>query len=226
MKSVAVIGTGYVGLTTGAYLAHLGHVVTCADVDETKVWALSQGKVPIIEAGLAELVNEGLDEGRLSFVVGARSAVAGAEFVFLCLPTPQGADGAADVGFVLAAAAEIGPYLRERAVVINKSTVPIGTASLVTEALGRDDVSVVSNPEFLSEGTAVRDSLQPDRIVIASDDPEAMARVAQLFESIDAPILMTDPASAEMIKYASNALLASRAQLRQRHRHAVGTGGR
>jgi UDPglucose 6-dehydrogenase len=210
MKTVAVIGTGYVGLTTGAYLSHLGHRVVCADVDETKIWALCRGEVPIVEAGLKELVSRGLEEGRLSFVVGAVNAVADAEFVFLCLPTPQGADGSADVGYVLSAAADIGPHLRPRAVVINKSTVPIGTAHEVAAALGRDDVSVVSNPEFLREGTAVQDSLHPDRIVIASDDPQAMTRVAELFEAIDAPVVMTDPASAEMIKYASNALLVTR----------------
>jgi UDPglucose 6-dehydrogenase len=210
MKTVAVIGTGYVGLTTGAYLSHLGHRVVCADVDETKIWALCRGEVPIVEAGLQELVSRGLEEGRLSFVVGAVNAVADAEFVFLCLPTPQGADGSADVGYVLSAAADIGPHLRPRAVVINKSTVPIGTAHEVAAALGRDDVSVVSNPEFLREGTAVQDSLHPDRIVIASDDPQAMTRVAELFEAIDAPVVMTDPASAEMIKYASNALLVTR----------------
>lgn len=210
MKSVAVIGTGYVGLTTGAYLSHLGHRVVCADVDELKVRALSRGEIPIVEAGLEELVNRGLDEGRLSFVLGAVNAVADAEFIFLCLPTPQGSDGSADISYVLAAAADIGPHLRHRAVVINKSTVPVGTAALVQDALGRCDVSVVANPEFLREGSAVQDSLQPDRIVIASEDPEARTRVARLFESIDAPVVMTDPASAEMIKYASNALLVTR----------------
>jgi UDPglucose 6-dehydrogenase len=210
MKTVAVIGTGYVGLTTGAYLAHLGHQVVCADIDPNKVRTLQRGEIPIVEAGLEEMVNRGLDEGRLSFVLGAVNAIADAEFVFLCLPTPQGADGSADVGYVLAAAADIGPHLRMRAVVINKSTVPVGTAGRVSDVLRRRDVSVVSNPEFLREGTAVHDSLHPDRIVLGSDDPDAMDRVAELFESIDAPVVMTDPASAEMIKYACNALLATR----------------
>jgi UDPglucose 6-dehydrogenase len=199
-----------VGLTTAAYLAHLGHRVVCADVDEGKVRALVQGDVPIVEEGLEEMVREGLDEGRLSFVVGGSRAVGEAEFVFLCLPTPQGPDGSADLGYVLAAATEVGPHLLPGAVVINKSTVPVGTAELVAAALGRPDVSVVSNPEFLREGTALRDCLQPDRIVIASDDPEAMDRVADLYRSLDAPVVMTDPASAEMIKYACNALLATR----------------
>lgn len=210
MHSVAILGAGYVGLTTAAYLAHLGHRVTCADVDAVKVRALRRGKVPIVEAGLEEMVRKGIDDGRLAFVVGGKNAVGAAEFVFLCVPTPQGANGSADVSFVLAAAAEIGPHLQPGAVVINKSTVPVGTAQLVITALGRRDVSVVSNPEFLREGSAVRDCLLPDRIVIAGDDPEAMARVAQLYASLDAPIVMTDPASAEMIKYACNALLATR----------------
>lgn len=210
MNSLAVLGAGYVGLTTSAYLSHLGHRVVCADVDARKVERLSRGEIPIVETGLVEMVRQGLDEGRLSFVVGARSAVREAEFVFLCLPTPQGADGSADVGYVLSAAAEIGPHLQRGAVVINKSTVPVGTARIVAAALGRPDVAVVSNPEFLREGTALRDCLQPDRIVIASDDHEAMRRVAALYGSIDAPIVMTDPASAELIKYACNALLATR----------------
>ena len=210
MHSVSVLGAGYVGLTTATYLAHLGHRVTCADVDAVKVHALRQGKVPIVEAGLEEMIQESVEAGRLSFMVGGRNAVRQAEFVFLCLPTPQGADGSADVGYVLAAAAEIGPHLQAGAVAIIKSTVPVGTAQLVTAALDRPDVAVVSNPEFLREGSAMRDCLQPDRIVIAGDDPEAMERVAQLYRALDAPVVMTDPASAELIKYACNALLASR----------------
>jgi len=210
MHSVAVIGAGYVGLTTSAYLAHLGHHVVCGDIDAAKIRQLSGGEVPIVEEGLDDMVRAGLDEGRLSFVVGAGQAVEAAEFVFLCLPTPQGADGSADVRAVLAAAAQIGPHLLPGAIVVNKSTVPVGTAARVAAALGRSDVSVVSNPEFLREGSALQDCLQPHRIVIASDDPEAMERVAALYESIDAPFVMTDPASAEMIKYASNAILATR----------------
>ena len=131
MYSVAVIGAGYVGLTTSAYLSHLGHQVVCGDLDVTKVRALRECEIPIVEEGLEEMVHEGMEDGRLSFVVGATEAVRDAEFVFLCLPTPQGADGSADVGFVLAAAAEIGPHLRRGAVVINKSTVPVGTAQQV-----------------------------------------------------------------------------------------------
>jgi UDPglucose 6-dehydrogenase len=210
MSRIAVIGTGYVGLTTGAYLAHLGHSVVCADVVESKVERLNRGEIPIVEAGLEELVQDGLAAARLSFVLGAGGAVPGAEFVFLCLPTPQGADGAADLSFVLAAAKEIGPALEPGTVVINKSTVPVGAAVQVTLALGRGDISVVSNPEFLREGSAVADCLNPDRIVIGGDDEEAVDRVAGLYAKLDAPVVRTDAASAEMIKYAANAFLATK----------------
>ncbi|MCU1375617.1 MAG: ugd, partial [Actinomycetia bacterium] len=194
---IAVIGTGYVGLTTGAYLAHLGHTVVCADVVVDKVARLNRGDVPILEAGLDELVREGLDAERLSFVVGAATAAANAEFVFLCVQTPQGDDGSADLTYIRDAAAEIGPVLEAETIVINKSTVPVGSTRVVEEALGRDDIFVVSNPEFLREGSAVHDCLNPDRIVIGADDQAAAMRVATLFESLKAPLVITDPASAE-----------------------------
>lgn len=209
-SNVAIIGTGYVGLTTGACLSHLGHQVVCADVVPEKVEALQAGEVPILEEGLDELVAEGLASGRLSFVLGAANALADAEFVFLCLPTPQGADGAADLSFVKDAAAEIGLLLAPGTVVINKSTVPVGSAGEVAKKLGRDDVHVVSNPEFLREGTAVADFLHPDRVVIGADDEAAAKRVAQLYEALPGDVLITDPASAETIKYASNAFLATK----------------
>jgi len=207
---IAVIGTGYVGLTTGAYLSHLGHEVVCADVVPEKVERLNRGDVPILEAGLDELVREGLDAGRLSFVLGATTAAEDAEFVFLCVQTPQGEDGSADLRYIREAASAIGPVLSPETVVINKSTVPVGSTRVVEEALGRDDVFVVSNPEFLREGSAVFDCLNPDRIVIGADDQAAAMRVATLFESLKAPLVITDPASAETIKYASNAFLATK----------------
>ena len=210
MSTIAVIGTGYVGLTTGAYLAHLGHSVTCADIFEDKVARLKRGDVPILEAGLDDLVAEGLGAGRLDFVVGAENAILGAEFVFLCVQTPQGVDGSADLSYIRDAAAAIGPLLSPESVVINKSTVPVGSTRVVEQSLGRDDVFVVSNPEFLREGSAVHDCLNPDRIVIGSDDQAAAMRVAALFESLKAPLVITDPASAETIKYASNAFLATK----------------
>jgi UDPglucose 6-dehydrogenase len=209
-SKIAIIGTGYVGLTTGACLSHLGHTVVCADVVPEKVESLSRGEVPILEAGLDDLVHTGIREGRLSFVLGAENAVADAEFIFLCLPTPQGADGAADLSYIKSAAAEIGPFLQPHSVVINKSTVPVGSAGEVEKKLKRSDVHVVSNPEFLREGTAVDDFLNPDRVVIGSTDPGAAARVAELYEKLNGETLITDPASAETIKYASNAFLATK----------------
>lgn len=209
-SKVAIIGTGYVGLTTGACLAHLGHTVVCADVVPEKVDALNAGKVPILEAGLDELVHEGLKSGQLSFVLGAENAVGDAEFVYLCVPTPQGGDGAADLSYIQQAAEQISPHLVADAVVINKSTVPVGSTRVVERALGRSDVAVVSNPEFLREGSAVTDFLNPDRVVIGADDQAAAIRVAGLYLGLAAPLQVTDPASAETIKYASNAFLATK----------------
>jgi UDPglucose 6-dehydrogenase len=210
MAKIAVIGTGYVGLTTGICFAHLGHEVICADVVAEKIERLQQGEVPIVEAGLAELLRDGLQSGRLSFVVGAAGAVVDAEFAYLCVPTPQGADGSADLSYIEAAAREIANHLQPDTVVVNKSTVPVGSTRLVEQALGRSDVQVVSNPEFLREGTAVQDFLHPDRVIIGSDDQSAAIRVASLYLGVQAPIMVTDPASAETIKYASNAFLATK----------------
>ncbi len=210
MAEIAVIGTGYVGLTTGAYLAHLGHDVTCADVVAEKVASLSEGIVPIHEDGLDAMVAEGIQAGRLRFVLGAVSAVEQAEFVFLCLPTPQGEDGSADLSYVESVATEIGAHLRSDAVVVNKSTVPVGSTLRVAALLQRDDVHVVSNPEFLREGQALYDSLNPDRIVIGAHDQEAAMRLAELYEALKAPVVVTDPASAETIKYVANSFLATK----------------
>jgi UDPglucose 6-dehydrogenase len=207
---VAIIGTGYVGLTTGACFAHLGHDVVCADVVPEKVESLSRGEVPILEAGLDDLVREGLRSGRLRFVLGAAKAVAACEFAYLCVPTPQGPDGSADMSYVEAAAQEISPVLPPGAIVVNKSTVPVGSTRLVERALGRSDIAVVSNPEFLREGSAVNDFLNPDRVVIGSDDQAAAIRVQGLYIGVRAPLMVTDPASAETIKYASNAFLATK----------------
>ena len=205
---IAVVGTGYVGLTTGACLAHLGHGVTCGDIDAAKVARLRQGEITIVEAGLPEFVEEGLRSGRLEFVEGAADAARDADVVFLCVPTPQGADGGADLRYIEAAAAEIGPVLRAGALVVNKSTVPVGSTRAVERVLGRSDVAVVSNPEFLREGTAVNDFLHPDRVVIGADDRAAGERLAELYAVLDAPVIVTDPASAETIKYAANGFLA------------------
>ncbi|QJY45607.1 UDP-glucose dehydrogenase family protein [Pseudonocardia broussonetiae] len=210
-RRIAVIGTGYVGLTTGACLASLGHHVVCADIDEAKVARLRAGEVDILEPGLPELVAEGMAAGRLAFVLGATAAVtreAGAEIVFLCVPTPMGEGGAADLAAVQAVTDEVGALLAPGCVVVNKSTVPVGTAATTREMLGRTDVAVVSNPEFLREGSAVHDFLNPDRIVVGSDSQEAAERVAALYSRLGAPTQLTDAASAEMVKYAANCFLA------------------
>jgi len=210
VAQIAVIGTGYVGLTTGACLASLGHQVICADIDQKKIEALSRGEIPIVEDGLGKLVTEGLQSGLLSFVVGASEAAKSCEFAFLCVPTPEGEDGQADLSYVEAAALEIRELLQRDAVVVNKSTVPVGSTRVVERVLRRPDVSVVSNPEFLREGTAVHDFLHPDRVVVGADNLEAAQRVGRLYESLGAPILVTDAASAETIKYAANAFLATK----------------
>jgi UDPglucose 6-dehydrogenase len=210
MAQIGVIGAGYVGLTTAACFSSLGHDVVCADIDEARVARLVNGEIPIVEAGLEALVREGLESGRLRFVVGAENAAGTAEFAYLCVPTPQGDDGSADLSYIETAARQIGPVLPAEAVVVNKSTVPVGSTRAVERVLGRDDVLVVSNPEFLREGSAVHDFLNPDRIVIGSDDQSAAVRVASLYIGVTAPLIVTDPASAETIKYASNAFLATK----------------
>ncbi|HEY5886142.1 MAG TPA: UDP-glucose/GDP-mannose dehydrogenase family protein [Acidimicrobiales bacterium] len=210
MAEVAVIGAGYVGLTTAACFSHLGHKVVCADIDEARIEALARGEVPIVEQGLDAVVREGLDSGRLTFVVGAAVAAVQAEFVYLAVPTPQGPDGSADLSYIERVAHEIGPVLAPESIVINKSTVPVGSTGVVERALERSDVYVVSNPEFLREGSAVQDFLHPDRVVIGADDQSAAIRVASLYVGVPAPLMVTDPASAETIKYASNAFLATK----------------
>ena len=210
MSTVAVIGAGYVGLTTAACLAHIGHNVTCADIDKTKITQLNNGEIPIHEARLPELVQEGISKQLLKFVVGAQQAVTTSDFVFLCLPTPQGEDGRADIGAVLEVVDEISEIIPSQAIIINKSTVPIGTNTSIQATIQRNDISVVSNPEFLREGVAVTDFLQPDRIVIGATDKEVSGRVAALYSEIDAPIIEVDLASAETIKYATNSFLATK----------------
>ncbi len=206
--TIAVIGAGYVGLTTAACLSYIGHNVTCGDIDESRVASLNAGDIPIYEEGLAEIVKDGFASGRLHFVVGASRAVRDAEFIFLCLPTPRRDDGAPDMSFISAVATEIGPLIRDGSIVVNKSTVPVGSAVAVERMIGRSDISVVSNPEFLREGTAVNDFLHPDRIVIGADDEQAAVRVSSLFRTLGASVMITDAITAETVKYAANAYLA------------------
>ena len=205
---LGVVGVGYVGLTTGACLAALGHRVVCGDIDAERIERLRAGVIPIVEEGLAPLVADGIASGRLTFVVGAAEVARQASIVFLCVPTPQDDDGSADLSYVQAAAAEIAPVLAAGSVVVNKSTVPVGSTHVVSAVLRRGDVAVVSNPEFLREGTAVHDFLHPDRVVVGSADRAAAHRVADLYRSLDTRVLVTDAASAETIKYAANGFLA------------------
>ena len=205
---IGVVGVGYVGLTTGACLAHIGHTVVCGDVDEAKIDRLRNGEIPIVEEGLSEIVREGMSAGRLEFVVGATEVAQRCDIVFICVPTPQDEDGSADLTYIKAASAEIGPVLRDGAIVVNKSTVPVGTTIVVDEVIQRDDITVVSHPEFLREGTAVSDFLHPDRVVVGADDRGAAEKVAALYSSIDTQVIITDAASAETIKYAANGFLA------------------
>jgi UDPglucose 6-dehydrogenase len=214
---VSVVGTGYVGLVTGACLAQLGNAVTCLDVDEEKIGRLRAGELPIYEPGLGPLVELNTAAGRLRFTTDYAEALAGAEFVFIAVNTPtvDGGDGA-DMRYVEAAARSVAAHLDHPAIIINKSTMPVGSGDLVSaivhEHLARPGlpVAVVSNPEFLREGAAVQDFLQPDRVVLGSSDPEAVRRVADLYLPLRAPMVLTDLYTAEMIKYASNAFLATK----------------
>ena len=210
MSEIAVVGTGYVGLTAGACFAHLGHQVVCYDIDKEKIDKLSTGEIPIVEKGLETLVKEGLKENKLSFTTSPQEAVSNCKVVFLCLPTPQKADGTTDTSMVDSAVSLLAQFLPKNSVLVNKSTVPVGSAQTVFEKLDRQDISVVSNPEFLREGTAVDDFLQPERIIIGSEKPEAAQIVAELYEKIEAPLLITDPISAETIKYSANAFLVTK----------------
>jgi UDPglucose 6-dehydrogenase len=214
VSRVGVVGAGYVGLTTGACLAHLGHEVLVGDNDADKLRHLDKSEVGVLEDRLPELVREGLATRRLRFVLGAAATAVNADFVFLCVPTPRGDDGDADLSAVHAVVDEIAPVLRPGAVVVNKSTMPVGSTDLVDRWLraagATPELGVASNPEFLREGTAVRDFFQPARVVIGADDPAVAVRVSDLYRDVQAPVLVTNPASAEMIKYASNAFLATK----------------
>lgn len=206
---VAVIGTGYVGLTTAACLAHLGRHVTAIDIDAGKIAALNEGCIPILEAGLDALVADGRSAGRLVFSTEIEAAAA-AGVVMVCLPTPYKPDEGLDLSYIRAAANTLSGLLSPDTIVVTKSTVPVGTHRQLRRWLGRPDVHVAANPEFLREGTAVTDFLAPDRIVIGAATASVGQRVADLYHGTDAPIQITDPTSAELIKYAANAFLATK----------------
>jgi UDPglucose 6-dehydrogenase len=207
---VAVLGVGYVGLPTAVCLASFGHHVHCSDRDVTKITKLLCGEAPIREAGLQELLEQGVADGRLRFTTSNVDVVAGASIVFLCLPTPQRSGGSANVSFLENAVKEIAEHLERDAVIVIKSTVPMGEAEAVRNLVDRSDISVVSNPEFLREGYAIYDSLNPERIVVGAKDSQVAERVALLFGSTNAPMVLTDNVTAETIKYVSNAFLAAK----------------
>jgi len=215
MRQLCVIGVGYVGLVTGACFADLGNRVIALDVDEERIANLQKGILPIYEPGLEELVRRNVRAGRLSFTTSYAEALQGTEFAFIAVGTPSAPNGEADLQYVAAAARSIGENMSAPLIVINKSTVPIGTGDLVADMIRRAQpqpipFSVVSCPEFLREGSAIADFMNPYRTVIGSLDHEAAEKVAQLHVPLRAPIIVTDLRTAEMIKYASNAMLATR----------------
>jgi UDPglucose 6-dehydrogenase len=213
---IAVVGTGYVGLVTGTCLAEAGNQVVCVDVDEAKVAKMQKGQVPIYEPGLDTVFERNIAENRLSFTTGLAEAVKDAEVIFLALPTPPNDDGSADLSYVMGVADDLGKLLDHYCVIVDKSTVPIGTAAKVAEAIAKNakvPVDVVSNPEFLREGFAVNDFMKPDRVVIGTSSTKAQAIMRELYDSfVDGPnqIIFMDERSAEMTKYAANSFLATK----------------
>lgn len=215
MAKLAVIGAGYVGLVTAAGFADLGHEVTCLDIDEQRIADLRRKRVPIYEPGLDALISRNVDAGRLRFTLDYDEGLRDARFAFIAVGTPSGLSGEADMSACEAAARGIARSAAQPIVIVNKSTMPIGSGdrleAIVREELDRPlDVSIVSNPEFLREGTAVSDFFRPDRIVLGSTDPAAAEAVAALYRPLDTRMLLTDTRTAEMVKYASNAFLATR----------------
>jgi UDPglucose 6-dehydrogenase len=215
VSRIAIVGTGYVGLTTAACLADLGNDVTGLDVDTQRVRTLRRHRLPFYEPGLQEMLQRNAQRGRLRFTDSYAEAIPDAEFVFIAVGTPQDEGGDADLTFVRQAAASIAAHMTGAMVIVNKSTVPIGTGDIVTEIVQEHSpqpvqFGVVSNPEFLREGSAVQDFLNPDRVVLGAHDAAAAAQVAELYKPLNAPVLITNLYTAEMIKYASNAFLATR----------------
>ena len=213
---ITVVGTGYVGLVTGTCFAETGNNVTCVDIDENKVKKLSAGQITIYEPGLEKLFERNLKEERLSFTTNLEEGIADAQVIFLALPTPPGADGAADLSFVLKVAEQLGKILTDYKVIVDKSTVPVGTAEKVHAAIAKNckvEFDVVSNPEFLREGVAVEDFMKPDRVVIGTRSERARKVMGDLYAPFvrqGNPILYMDERSAELTKYAANSFLATK----------------
>ena len=213
---IAVVGTGYVGLVTGTCFAETGNHVTCVDINEEKVKQMQAGIIPIYEPGLEDLFKRNTEEGRLDFTTSLKEGIAGAKVIFLALPTPPGADGSADLKYILQVADDLGPLLSDYAVIIDKSTVPVGTSEKVHAAIAKRakvDFDVVSNPEFLREGVAVEDFMKPDRVVIGTQSERAKDLMSRLYAPLvrqGNPIIFMDERSAELTKYAANAFLATK----------------
>ncbi len=209
---LTIIGSGYVGLTTGACFAEVGHDVMCVDNDEQKVATLLRGEIPIYEPGLAEMVTKNVASGRLHFTTDTPEGVEHGDVVFIAVPTPPNPDGSVDLKFIEKVAREIAPTIKSYKVIVDKSTVPVKTGEKVTETIQRyapdADFDVVSNPEFLREGSAVADLMSPDRIVFGSNSDKASALMKKIYEPFAAPVLVTDINSAELIKHAANSFLA------------------
>lgn len=216
MSKICVVGTGYVGLVTGTCFADLGNEVTCLDVDKERIQKLNNGEMPIYEPGLEQLVLQNSHSGRLTFTTDFATALQNAEYAFIAVGTPSGTDGEADLQYVRSAAEAIADHVDWPIIVINKSTVPVGTGDWVAEVINQRraghplQFSVVSNPEFLREGSAISDFMNPDRVVLGSLQKEAAEKVSSLYQSLRCTIMITDLRTAEMIKYASNAFLATR----------------
>ncbi len=213
---IAVVGTGYVGLVTGTCFAETGNQVTCVDIDERKVEKLNNGIIPIFEPGLDVLFYRNVEEGRLRFTINLAEGIKGAEVIFLALPTPPGEDGSADLKYILKVADDLGAILSQYAVIVDKSTVPVGTAEKVHACIAKNaqvDFDVVSNPEFLREGVAVEDFMKPDRVVIGTKSDKAKSVMNRLYAPLvrqGNPVIFMDERSAEMTKYAANAFLATK----------------
>lgn len=213
---IAVVGTGYVGLVTGTCFAETGNHVTCVDINEAKIEQMKAGIVPIYEPGLEDLFHRNTAEGRLNFTTSLVDGIAGAKVIFLALPTPPGEDGSADLKYILQVANDLGPLLTDYTVIIDKSTVPVGTSELVHAAIAKKatiDFDVVSNPEFLREGVAVEDFMKPDRVVIGTQSDRAKDLMTKLYAPLvrqGNPVIFMDERSAEMTKYAANAFLATK----------------
>jgi UDPglucose 6-dehydrogenase len=213
---IAVVGTGYVGLVTGTCFAETGNQVTCVDINEDKINRMKAGEVPIYEPGLEDLFHRNVEEGRLNFTTDLAAGIEGAKIIFLALPTPPGEDGSADLKYILQVANDLGPLLKDYTVLIDKSTVPVGTSELVRNAVAKNatvNFDVVSNPEFLREGVAVEDFMKPDRVVIGTESPRAKELMNVLYAPLvrqGNPIIFMDERSAEMTKYAANAFLATK----------------